>query len=101
MQRCVSLVLAGALMVTPLTAEAAPSMSELHVLAAGYEQAIHRKELAAHKPRSSLPTADEARLMSLDRDMFTDDAWAGMVKWVASHRAYCCCFDRCRNAVCT
>jgi hypothetical protein len=68
-------VLAALMATSPLPAAAAPIHLASEQL---YEQQVHRHKQG---PSSHLPTSREAdAMLSYDRDLFTDEAWQGMVK---------------------
>ena len=64
----------------PAAAAAAPWSSHLA------SEQLYEQQVQRHKPgpSSRLPTSREAEAMlSYDQDLFTDEAWQGMVKYVA------------------
>lgn len=59
------------------TAEAAVEVGQTATVEQRYEQHIQHR-----RPRSHLPSSDEAAALQVlvDRDLFTEDAWQGMIK---------------------
>lgn len=89
-RRCLSVGLAASISLSTLfgisstdvgfggrRAQAAGELSESASVEQKYEQQVSHRH-----PRSHLPSSDEAATLQLlvDRDLFTDDAWQGMIK---------------------
>eukprot|EP00879_Flechtneria_rotunda_P008131 GHRR01008516.1.p1 GENE.GHRR01008516.1~~GHRR01008516.1.p1 ORF type:complete len:211 (+),score=57.85 GHRR01008516.1:167-799(+) len=50
--------------------------------AVSHHAVAYEQQISSRRPKSNLPSSDEAAALQLlaDRDLFTDEAWAGMVK---------------------